>query len=43
MSELADDITPEEAEAHDVRRLRWILRVRFEIFSCSGTDVLYAY
>ncbi|CAM9462870.1 unnamed protein product [Ectocarpus sp. 4 AP-2014] len=42
MSELADDITPEEAEAHDVRRLRWILRVRFEIFSCSGTDVLHA-
>lgn len=25
--DLADFVTPEESEAHEVRRLRWILRV----------------
>lgn len=25
--DLADFITPEESDAHEVRRLRWILRV----------------
>ncbi|CAM9502234.1 unnamed protein product, partial [Scytosiphon promiscuus] len=35
MSDLADAITPEEAEAHDVRRLRWILRVANNPGSCE--------
>lgn len=33
--DLADFTTPEEADAHEVRRLRWILRVSNVVHSGS--------